>query len=571
MIAGVVSLNNKYKIDPQLINEMRKTFFCNKSLKIKELDLENAFLLRLNMGALTDYSGVYNDGKDSVSLIAGEPLITTGGIESDHKLITDALFKKKFEILKNSRGVFCVAQYKRTDSPLLQLCADKLGVRPIYYWTNGSFVVFSTLLKVLENISFIPKEADEIALSEIIAFGIPLSNRTKYKHIKLIRESEIIQFTLNDVKTFTYWRWDNIEQNNTPVEEAKIEAYRIFKEAIKVRLHDDSSALAFLSGGMDSRTIVGTMIDMGVDVQAFNSSPEGSQDQVFAIQYAEKAVCQLHLMPLIEWRIHLARAVKGFVQKEKVDVARPRSIWSGDGGSVGLGCVYLDKEIVELMGSIGRLDAVQFFRKKNSYSLPLKAIKSNRKKFMSGLLDNVILEELNRLECPDPGQSLFLFLMLNDQRRHLHDVYEDIDIHNIEYQLPFFDSVFLEYIFSLPLDYRLNHQFYTEWFNLLPSSVRSVPWQTYPGHVPCPLPIDQSLGYQWEKKKLSFWGNLKKKLLLGSFGLKLVFTSSTIGPLSRPKFFFASIAHLFGVRDCAGLINAGKIYSNEFLEKHFLT
>lgn len=567
MFSGIVSLDKNRKIDSQSIIEMKNAFYCDNSLKVKEIVLENAFFLRANTKALTNYSGIYTNNKNTVSLMAGEPLLSKAGIENDHYSIVTALDQDNLNSLKSVRGVFCLARYKNDIMTVLDLCADKLGVRPVYYWTDGCFVVFSTVLRVLEKITLIPKIGNEIALSEIIAFGFPLGNRTKYENIKLLRESEIIRFSLDCVKVFTYWRWDKIKQRNIPLKEATSEAYRVFQEAIKIRLHDDTNVLAFLSGGMDSRAIVGVLIDFGVDVQAFNFSPSNSQDQVFASRFAEKIGCQLNFLPRdndlpLGFRLQLARLVKELVQEGKMVSSRPHALWSGDGGSVSLGCVYLDEKIVQMFRSGNMLDAIEMYRKKNRHCLPLRAMKSHEKELMSTLLDRVIMKELDLLECSDPGQSLFLFLMYNDQRRHLYDFYEDINFHNLEYQLPFFDSLLLEFVFSLPLDYRLNHQFYTEWFNEFSHSVRDVPWQTYPGHAPCPLSIDRNLGYQWQKKQLSFFEKLKKSHSVGSTGLKIAFFSSSIGPISRYKYLLATTVHLFGIRDYEYLIKAGKIYSD---------
>jgi asparagine synthase (glutamine-hydrolysing) len=36
-----------------------------------------------------------------------------------------------------------------------------------------------------------------------------------------------------------------------------------------------------------------------------------------------------------------------------------------------------------------------------------------------------------------------------------------------------------------------------DWFERLPAIARHTPWQTYPGHVPCPLQDSNSFDYQW--------------------------------------------------------------------------
>ncbi len=564
MFAGIVSLEQNRKIYETTITEIQKYFDSNSGLNIVKKRMNNSFFVRGYTSALSEYSGVLHDEEDNLSFIAGEPLLSDDEIEEDHRTLMLALKDRRYADLSSVRGVFCAARYEDAQEPVLELCADKLGVRPIYYWSDGHFVVFATALKILESVTMIPKEVDLSALSETFAFGIPLADRTRYKHIKVMREAEIVRFKFNSTDHITYFRWDQIRQRNVPMTEAIKNTYEIFKDSIRIRLKNDSSALAFLSGGMDSRAIVAVLKDMDIDVHTFNCSPEVSQDKVFAKQYADTVKCPFHSMPFPEKSLsHMAKTVLEISENKKLKTTRPKALWSGDGGSVGLGCVYLDEKVVEEFRHSDQLEAIQHFKKKNSYALPLGVMKKEKKNELSKFLDKAISEELGRIKSDDKGQQIFLFLMLNDQRRHMYNIYENIDFHGTEYQLPFFDFKFLEYILSLPLDYRLNHKLYDELYKLLPSSVTSVPWQTYPGHVPCPLHIDNDLKYQWEKSHISFIGKLKKQMPEGIEGFKIGIFAKNINPLCRYKYSLTVLAHFLCLKNFDYIIKAGRIYSSK--------
>ena len=60
------------------------------------------------------------------------------------------------------------------------------------------------------------------------------------------------------------------------------------------------------------------------------------------------------------------------------------------------------------------------------------------------------------------------------------------------------DSRFLERALTIPVDWTLYHGFYHEWMGQFDRAARSVPWQTYPGQQPCPVPATQSFPTQWE-------------------------------------------------------------------------
>lgn len=565
MLCGIVNLEKNGTVAPAWVKETKNIFYhFSNNLDVVEESLPSACFLRANTKSLTQYDGITKKN-GIISAIAGEPLLTKNGIEIDHQVLSESLYNGDIEDLQRTRGVFFTVLFSSIDKPKLIICGDKLGIRPVYYWTNGVIVVFSSLFKAIEKLSFVSKIADEVALSEIIVFGCPFGSRTKYKDVKILREAEIVSFTITKCTSTQYWSWASVPKREISIKEATSEAYKIFKEAVSIRLHGDTCVPAFLSGGMDSRAIVGAIKDLGKKAYLLNFSPTRSQDQVLAQEFATKIDFPLSLTPRdgllpMGFRRHLARLAGTLVLDNKMKVNRPRSIWSGDGGSVSVGCVYIDEAIVEKMRSGATKEAVDLYKVKNSYSLPFGVLKRKKLDVFSSLVDTSILSEIERIPCEDRANAIFLFLMFNDQRRHLNDFYEDLNEHVIEYQLPFFDGVFLEYLFSLPLDFRINHNFYNEWFKEFPDAVTSVPWQTYPGHVPCPLPIDPELIYQWEGKKLGLKQKIGKCIAEGAQGFQLVAGVHGIGPVSRIRLFFASLIHLFGVRDYGYVIRAAAVY-----------
>lgn len=563
MFAGIVYLDKNLSIDNELKLDLKKNISRKPQFNIIEKDFGNSYFVRLNTEALTDYPGFFCEEDNCFSVMAGEPLITKSGNKSDHSILIKAVRQDNFSDFINVRGVFCCAVYTEDNNkPVLALFADKLGVRPIYYWRNGEVVVFSTALRVLEALDIVPKKRDECGVAQNIAFGYPLGERTQYENISVIREAEIIRFEMHENKKKNYWDWSKIEASNVAMDDAIYEAYHVFKESIALRLKGDLDAISFLSGGMDSRAIVGVLSELGVKTKAFNFSPTGSQDQVYAVRFAEKINCELVLAPRDydvggDFRCQLAQLVNYSINENKISSSRPRAIWSGDGGSVSVGCVYLNEDIVKNMRMNNIDGAMSEFRRLNNIHLPIKFMRRKQKNKYDNLINDCINCEFSRLSCLDLANKFFIFLMVNDQRRHLHDVYENLDMHRLEYQLPFFDSNFLESIFKLPLSFRLNHVFYNDWYKAFPAEVTAVPWQVYRGHVPCPLPQEDGLGYQWDKKKVLLASRLS------SFRSSLsILYKADIGPFSRSRVFGASLAHAFGVANYAYLIKAVQAYDN---------
>lgn len=128
------------------------------------------------------------------------------------------------------------------------------------------------------------------------------------------------------------------------------------------------------------------------------------------------------------------------------------------------------------------------------------ATRSQFRNWASGRVEAAMQTELDRFPASlDPARRFFLFLVENDQRTHLDGHFETILEHRQELWTPFLDGDFLTSVLSVPADAGMGHRFYDRWFRTLAPPVWSVPWQTYPGHVPCPVPIPEDLSYQWTK------------------------------------------------------------------------
>jgi len=176
---------------------------------------------------------------------------------------------------------------------------------------------------------------------------------------------------------------------------------------------------------------------------------------------------------------------------------RPRVVWSGDGGSVGLGGVMLNRATVERARHRDFEGAAAEFLRFNKLGIPRRLMRKGLADALAALPRKGVRDELEVLECADPGRAPHLFLMLHNETRRYAERYEDIDLHRTEFQVPFLDTDFLEAVFAAPIDRLLGHEQYMEWLACFPREVTAVPWQAYPGHAACPLPVAAEMRYQW--------------------------------------------------------------------------
>ncbi|NNE36645.1 MAG: hypothetical protein HKN13_15535, partial [Rhodothermales bacterium] len=344
-------LNGAPSVEIERRTQLEQALSRRKGAAIIVAESSGAFFVRAASGALSDYSGLLTLGHGHVSLLAGQPLGLGGSDKRDHELIDGGLASGDCAPLRTSRGVFCGSRYAAAPNGFsLQLFGDKLGVRPIYYWHGPDMVLFATALRILEALPFIPKVRDDVAVVETIAHGFPLADRTRFADVRLLREGELLRFDRDGCSAETYWRWQDISQSCMRGATAANAAYAVFRDAIEVRRGTEDQVVAFLSGGMDSRAIVSVLHESGAAVQTLNFAPDRSQDQVFARGYAEQIGVPFLSFPRDGappqgFRVALAEIVRELVDAGNFSAARPAAPWSGDGGSVSLGNVYLDDQV----------------------------------------------------------------------------------------------------------------------------------------------------------------------------------------------------------------------------------
>lgn len=569
LIAGILARRKGSPLNPANCHELKKAISRYSGDKVITFEGESVFLCKVDIGAygLPAFE-VLPSG--SVAMLVGEPLLSrdTGGIsggrDKDLELLHQSWDVGDWTLLSKTDGIFCAAHYVPS-TETLTLITDKLGIRPLYYWTDSDHVIFGSALRIFEDLHFLPKKMDLRGVTEVVGFGYPLDKRTPYSNIKILTAAEILKVYASSIQSQRYWSWDRfptIDLNEQGIEKLN----DCFKDAVTKRLKRDTVTLSFLSGGLDSRCVVTALREQNTRVYTFNFGLSGAQDQVFAADFARvsETVHFEGTVPVTDpsWSTMVSRAWGTAKESVAPLPEHPRLFWSGDGGSVGLGHVYLSHRIITQMRE-GKVDAaIDTFLTEQRISIPERFLQPDVVTQIRNVLRIGIREELDAIRCEDRGRAFHLFLMLNDQRRHLMNHFEDIDLHRSELQLPFFDGKLIETIMTFPVEDCLNHGVYVEWLKKLPATTTAVPWQTYPGHATCPLPVREGIPYQWSVAKLyrDHRRAAKQKLVREVWSI-LTHDGFPSSIMRREFLLTAAFLSWVGIRDYSYALNAARIYA----------
>jgi asparagine synthase (glutamine-hydrolysing) len=508
--AGVYQLDRGRTLSTSIIEKLRRGFATPDELTRSYRSGQFA-VFKFDFGA---FDGIgYLENGDAVALVAGEPLMAptkaaTPSREDDLRTLQAELKIGNLGILTHCQGTFAGCFYDSHKHSLL-LATDKLGSRPVYFWQGDEHLYFSSFLKTFERMEVIPKRLDMTAFCEQFVFGAPLGTKTLYEDIKILRDGQYLQLDSARCTISEYFQWQKVEAHQRSGQQQAELCYEAFTEAVRCRSMASETAHSFLSGGLDSRCIVAALHDQGKKITAFNLSEPGDQDALFAKQYADlinieyvsarrSATFDGSTKALFQDAVTKLRAAAGSSRWSK-------RIFSGDGGSVGMGFVYLDARIMDLMKSGAVDDSIRHFLRQSG-TIPLRILNKKIADEYGDVLAQGMRTELEELRECSPEHRIFLFLLRNDQRCHLHGFYELLDELRVELILPFFDGRLLQAVVSAAdLRPMLLHRFYHEWLKCFPATTYAVPWQTYPGHLTCPVSADDRAVNQWKHVKDTVW------------------------------------------------------------------
>ncbi len=208
---------------------------------------------------------------------------------SDTETIVHAYEEFGADCVKKLRGMFAFAIYDFARETLF-IARDRVGKKPLFYakTANGDFV-FGSELKVLIEHGEISKDIDYAALDAYLTFGYVPEEFCIFKSVEKLAPGHFLIYKNGEIKTQKYWDFDYAKPIETKSETEWIEALREkIREAVRIRLISEVPLGAFLSGGVDSSSIVGLMSQIS-DTPVKTFSIGFNEDSFNELKYARMA------------------------------------------------------------------------------------------------------------------------------------------------------------------------------------------------------------------------------------------------------------------------------------------
>lgn len=313
-ITGIINFDNKSNIDKFFLKKMTEAlhhrgpddegFYIHQNIgmgfrRLSIIDLKTGHQPLANENGTIQI--VFN-GEIYNYLEQREILRKKGYIfktDTDTEVILHLYEEYGIDCLQFLRGMFAFAIW---DNKIKQLfCArDRFGIKPLYYYKDNTKFLFGSEIKSILQAKDIDKSLSVDALDSYFANGYITSDLSIYKRIKKLNPGHYLLLSLRDTISFDIKKyWEIIfDPDYTKSEEQWMEEIKeTLSETVRQHMISDVPLGAFLSGGIDSSSVVAMMAqNSSQPVKAFSIGFKEHKfnELKYAREIAEKYGCEYY-------------------------------------------------------------------------------------------------------------------------------------------------------------------------------------------------------------------------------------------------------------------------------------
>ncbi|MCW3071555.1 MAG: asnB [Bacteroidetes bacterium] len=246
--------------------------FGHRRLSIIDLsDNANQPMHSLDGRYVMVYNGeVYNYREIATEL--KQKFKTSFRTSSDSEVIIEGYARYGPEIVNKLNGMFALAIYDKQKKELF-VCRDRIGIKPFYYFWDGTNFAFASELKSLLCCAHIPLEINKNAIYHFLHLGFIPAPDSIYQSVKKLKAGTWMKISGSNVETKKYWSVNAAihEKVISNEKEAIVKLSDLLMSSVQYQIKSDVPFGVFLSGGIDSSLVTANAVNLsGVKVNTFS-------------------------------------------------------------------------------------------------------------------------------------------------------------------------------------------------------------------------------------------------------------------------------------------------------------
>jgi asparagine synthase (glutamine-hydrolysing) len=196
--------------------------------------------------------------------------------QSDTEVILKAYARWGEDCLPHFRGMFAFALWDAQRHRLF-VARDPMGIKPLYYYQSDRNFLFASELRTLLQTGLIQRNLNQTALLNYLAFGSVYEPDTLIEGVSALAPGHFLTWEHGTVTTRRYWdltveasSTKHIDNSNADRALRQRRVHELLDESVRMQLVSDVPVGVFLSGGIDSSSLVAILSRSGVRPSTFS-------------------------------------------------------------------------------------------------------------------------------------------------------------------------------------------------------------------------------------------------------------------------------------------------------------
>ncbi len=248
--------------DDSSIYECGNYTLGHRRLSIVDLYTGNQPIFNEDNSLCIIYNGeIYNFHEIKKELISKGHIFKTN---SDTEAIIHGYEEYGTGIFPKLSGIFALAILNIPKNELI-LARDHFGIKPLHYYSKDGLFIFASEQKSILLHEKVERKINYNSLHSHLNLRYTQRNETLFADIKRLPPAHFLVHNSYGIKVEKYWRLEPSVNTKMTEDDAIDEMHFYIKQAIQRQLMSDVPIGVYLSGGMDSSTIVQKMHELGVE------------------------------------------------------------------------------------------------------------------------------------------------------------------------------------------------------------------------------------------------------------------------------------------------------------------